>query len=361
MGTYLDHINYFWQKEEENTFSGAESRLYFYLCHQINRIKGWDKQPPFFCRNNRKTEADLAMSINTIKQARERLRKAGLIDFHLSEESNRQTVWIMLCPEEEECDNTSKIDENTDDKKCNTSKIDANDDEENDETRQKMTRSDETRQETHQKLTRTLTETPTSKEKRVSKHVSKHVKMLQHSDVKSDDIIKIVDIDKDKRKIYKKKTPVGVKEKAHSPHTEYSAFLDWVETNARYCFGNMQHPSESEYDAMVQEWGEDNMKEEVMALENNVTWRENCSLLGFTMRRSLQKDEKDGRLKYPKPPKKEDAIVTVRERKPKKSAEDKQADEELAKTRYIELLKADAAKGVENAITRLKEMGIEQY
>ena len=74
---YLKLIRGFWRSHEEHLFTCTEVALYFHLVEVCN-ICGW-KNP--FKRNNSKIGADLGISINTLKNARNKLAQCGLISF----------------------------------------------------------------------------------------------------------------------------------------------------------------------------------------------------------------------------------------------------------------------------------------
>lgn len=74
---YIEQVRGFWRAHEEHSFSTTEVAVYFYLVEVCN-ICHW-KNP--FKRNNAKIGADLGISFNTLKNARNRLRQTGLIDF----------------------------------------------------------------------------------------------------------------------------------------------------------------------------------------------------------------------------------------------------------------------------------------
>lgn len=74
---YLELIRGFWRSHEEHSFSTTEIAVYFYLLEVCN-ICRW-KNP--FKRNNAKIEADLCISYNTLKNARNKLNQCGLIAF----------------------------------------------------------------------------------------------------------------------------------------------------------------------------------------------------------------------------------------------------------------------------------------
>ena len=74
---YIEQIRGFWRAHEEHSFTPTEVAVYFRLL-EICNICQW-KNP--FKRNNSKIEADLGISFNTLKNARNKLRQVGLIDF----------------------------------------------------------------------------------------------------------------------------------------------------------------------------------------------------------------------------------------------------------------------------------------
>jgi len=74
---YIEQIRGFWRAHEEHSFTPTEVAVYFRLL-EICNICQW-KNP--FKRNNSKIGADLGISFNTLKNARNRLRQTGLIDF----------------------------------------------------------------------------------------------------------------------------------------------------------------------------------------------------------------------------------------------------------------------------------------
>lgn len=74
---YTELIKRFWQLHELYQFSVTEIALYFHLIEICNRCS-WANP---FNRNNSRICADLGVSINTLKNARNRLSQAGLIQF----------------------------------------------------------------------------------------------------------------------------------------------------------------------------------------------------------------------------------------------------------------------------------------
>lgn len=84
--TYVELINEFWLKDEEYSFSGSETRLYFYLLKYANS-KRWQVNPLAFA------DGDLMRSIritaNTLKEARNRLATTGLIRLDVKKQNQK--------------------------------------------------------------------------------------------------------------------------------------------------------------------------------------------------------------------------------------------------------------------------------
>ncbi len=74
---YIELINLFWTANEEHSFRTTDIALYFYLL-KVNNDCSWKES---FKRNNRKVEVDLGISFNTLKDSRNRLKNANLINF----------------------------------------------------------------------------------------------------------------------------------------------------------------------------------------------------------------------------------------------------------------------------------------
>jgi len=74
---YIELINKFWQIHEEHSFCTTEIALFFHLL-KINNQCSWKES---FRRNNSKIEADLRISFNTMKNARNKLQQANVIKF----------------------------------------------------------------------------------------------------------------------------------------------------------------------------------------------------------------------------------------------------------------------------------------
>ncbi len=74
---YITQIQGFWRAHEEHSFNTTEIALYFHLLRICNTCH-W-KNP--FQRSNIKIEADLSISFNTLKNARNKLQQCDLIVF----------------------------------------------------------------------------------------------------------------------------------------------------------------------------------------------------------------------------------------------------------------------------------------
>lgn len=74
---YIELINRFWELDEAWQFSCCETRLYFYLVKTANRL-GWENN---WTHSDDKTSANVGVSKNTLKTARNKLSQAGLISF----------------------------------------------------------------------------------------------------------------------------------------------------------------------------------------------------------------------------------------------------------------------------------------
>lgn len=75
--TYIELINNFWFLDEDWQFTCCETRLYFYLLKTANRL-GWVNS---WTRSDAKVSSDVGVSVNSMKNARNRLVQAGLIVF----------------------------------------------------------------------------------------------------------------------------------------------------------------------------------------------------------------------------------------------------------------------------------------
>lgn len=74
---YIELINNFWELDEHWQFTCCETRLYFYLVKTANRL-GWVDN---WTHSDAKASANVGVSENSLKTARNKLIQSGLIDF----------------------------------------------------------------------------------------------------------------------------------------------------------------------------------------------------------------------------------------------------------------------------------------
>lgn len=74
---YIDLINNFWELDEQWQFTCCETRLYFYLVKTANRL-GWVDN---WTHSDAKAAANVGVSENSLKTARNKLIQSGLIEF----------------------------------------------------------------------------------------------------------------------------------------------------------------------------------------------------------------------------------------------------------------------------------------
>ena len=92
--TYIELINNFWFLDEDWQFTCCETRLYFYLLKTANRL-GWVDS---WTRSDTKVSSDVGVSVNSMKNARNRLVQAGLITFRSGGNGQRQkTKYQVIC------------------------------------------------------------------------------------------------------------------------------------------------------------------------------------------------------------------------------------------------------------------------
>lgn len=85
---YIELVNQFWKSDIEHSFTGNESKLYFFLLHISNTLS-W-KNP--FRLSYRQIELGAGLTVNTVKTARNRLKQAGLIDFTTGRQGNAKNI-----------------------------------------------------------------------------------------------------------------------------------------------------------------------------------------------------------------------------------------------------------------------------
>ena len=91
---YIEQINVFWKLDAEHSFSGNETRLYFYLLNLSNSLY-W-KNPLTNADSYTATVAGIA--VNTLKTVRNRLQQAGLISFKPGGSGPRDKCQYWIIP-----------------------------------------------------------------------------------------------------------------------------------------------------------------------------------------------------------------------------------------------------------------------
>lgn len=86
--------NNFWRLDEQESFSGNETRLYFFLLHLANR-SFWSEWIEYA---DKKMVANANISLQVLKSAREKLKDAQLIDFVVGGGFRVKTKYQILAP-----------------------------------------------------------------------------------------------------------------------------------------------------------------------------------------------------------------------------------------------------------------------
>ena len=84
----------FWRLDEQQNFSGNETRLYFFLIHLVNR-SFWPEWIEFA---DKRMVANANISLQVLKSARERLQEAELLDFVPGGGFRVKTKYRILTP-----------------------------------------------------------------------------------------------------------------------------------------------------------------------------------------------------------------------------------------------------------------------
>jgi len=84
----------FWRIDEQQSFSGNETRLYFFLIYLANRSfwPEWIEYP------NERLIANANISLQVLKSSRERLKEAGLLDYVSGGGHRVKTKYQILTP-----------------------------------------------------------------------------------------------------------------------------------------------------------------------------------------------------------------------------------------------------------------------
>jgi hypothetical protein len=90
----FDLIVNFWRVDEQQNFSGNETRLYFYLIHLAN-CSYWAEWIEFA---DKRMVANANISIQVLKSSRERLKEADLLDYVVGGGYRVKTKYRILPP-----------------------------------------------------------------------------------------------------------------------------------------------------------------------------------------------------------------------------------------------------------------------
>lgn len=86
--------NNFWRVDEQENFSGNETRLYFFLLHLANR-SFWSEWLEYA---DKRMVANANISLQVLKSARDRLKGSQLIDFAAGGGFRVKTKYQILAP-----------------------------------------------------------------------------------------------------------------------------------------------------------------------------------------------------------------------------------------------------------------------
>ena len=90
----FDLLANFWRVDEQENFSGNDTRLYFFLIHLANRSfwAEWIEYP------NDRMVANANISLQVLKSSRDRLKAAGLLDYVSGGGHRVKTKYQILAP-----------------------------------------------------------------------------------------------------------------------------------------------------------------------------------------------------------------------------------------------------------------------
>jgi replication initiation and membrane attachment protein DnaB len=84
----------FWRMDEQENFSGNDTRLYFFLIHLANRSY-WSE---WIECSNKRLAANANISLDVLKSSRDRLKAAGLLDYVSGGGHRVKTKYQILAP-----------------------------------------------------------------------------------------------------------------------------------------------------------------------------------------------------------------------------------------------------------------------
>ena len=90
----FDLLANFWRVDEQENFSGNDTRLYFFLVHMVNRSY-WSE---WIECSNKRLAANANISLDVLKSSRDRLKAAGLLDYASGGGHRVKTKYQILAP-----------------------------------------------------------------------------------------------------------------------------------------------------------------------------------------------------------------------------------------------------------------------
>lgn len=90
----FDLLANFWRVDEQENFSGNDTRLYFFLVHLANRSY-WSE---WIECSNKRLAANANFSLDVLKSSRDRLKAAGLLDYASGGGHRVKTKYQILAP-----------------------------------------------------------------------------------------------------------------------------------------------------------------------------------------------------------------------------------------------------------------------
>lgn len=90
----FDLLANFWRVDEQENFSGNDTRLYFFLIHLANRSY-WAE---WIECSNKRLAANANISLDVLKSSRDRLKIAGLLDYASGGGYRVKTKYQILAP-----------------------------------------------------------------------------------------------------------------------------------------------------------------------------------------------------------------------------------------------------------------------
>jgi hypothetical protein len=90
----FDLLANFWRVDEQENFSGNDTRLYFFLVHLANRSY-WSE---WIVCSNKRLATNANISLDVLKSSRDRLKAAGLLDYVSGGGHRVKTKYQILAP-----------------------------------------------------------------------------------------------------------------------------------------------------------------------------------------------------------------------------------------------------------------------